>query len=374
MYSSFALHSAWLLLSHLLRIYGGCSDVDSLAEIMAKCERQNKRKEELTLCITTEQKRQEIKADWIETLNIHSVRRTLPSLDRHQISRLLRVEGFTEDGLSKNGDHVQKDITSIHVVPVFQAPHHLHEDPMRTWLNISGISADAQHVSIYFFVKRFETTQAVVHYTIKIYLYENSTQRGEAPIELFTKTRTRGVDKAIFGDFESVPIDYLVREWQRNAGSNYGFAIRLSMEGVSDEVDLVERTNSGNQMFVEAEGLEYPQRRKRLHRTEHSIQRCTRDGQSSCCRHSLRVNFDDFGWDWIIAPRQYNAYYCTGKCTGGSMRNQYARLIHSKSKSAMCCSPEKSAKMKVIFIDNHGGTLSQSCVHPLCPYFVGANN
>lgn len=89
----------------------------------AKCERQNKRKEELTLCITTEQKRQEIKvlthcsntspsrvpkeflqtqfqADWIETLNIHSVRRTLPSLDRHQISRLLRVEGFTEDGLS----------------------------------------------------------------------------------------------------------------------------------------------------------------------------------------------------------------------------------------------------------------------------------
>lgn len=39
---------------------------------------------------------------------------------------------------------------------------------MRTWLNISGISADAQHVSIYFFVKRFETTQAVVHYTIKV--------------------------------------------------------------------------------------------------------------------------------------------------------------------------------------------------------------
>ncbi|XP_078603476.1 bone morphogenetic protein 2-B-like [Branchiostoma floridae x Branchiostoma japonicum] len=34
----------------------------------------------------------------------------------------------------------------------------------------------------------------------------------------------------------------------------------------------------------------------------------------SCKRHGLYVDFTELGWDWIIAPAGYTAYYCKGHC------------------------------------------------------------
>ncbi|CAH1268709.1 BMP2 [Branchiostoma lanceolatum] len=34
----------------------------------------------------------------------------------------------------------------------------------------------------------------------------------------------------------------------------------------------------------------------------------------TCKRHGLYVDFEDLGWDWIIAPVGYTAYYCKGQC------------------------------------------------------------
>ena len=33
-----------------------------------------------------------------------------------------------------------------------------------------------------------------------------------------------------------------------------------------------------------------------------------------CCRYPLTVDFEAFGWDWIIAPKRYEANYCAGEC------------------------------------------------------------
>ncbi|XP_022693182.1 growth/differentiation factor 8-like isoform X2 [Varroa jacobsoni] len=36
--------------------------------------------------------------------------------------------------------------------------------------------------------------------------------------------------------------------------------------------------------------------------------------QVRCCRYPFTVNFEDFGWNWIIEPRKYEANYCNGEC------------------------------------------------------------
>ena len=35
---------------------------------------------------------------------------------------------------------------------------------------------------------------------------------------------------------------------------------------------------------------------------------------SLCCRYNLRADFDEIGWDWILQPRSYEAFFCAGEC------------------------------------------------------------
>ena len=43
---------------------------------------------------------------------------------------------------------------------------------------------------------------------------------------------------------------------------------------------------------------------------------CTAAEQTGCCRENLTVSFSKLGWNFIIAPGEYNAYYCKGRCSG----------------------------------------------------------
>ena len=50
------------------------------------------------------------------------------------------------------------------------------------------------------------------------------------------------------------------------------------------------------------------------------------DGEKDVCkRHSLLINFKEIHWDWIIAPKYFNAYYCSGSCTN----NNLVIILHS---------------------------------------------
>jgi len=36
--------------------------------------------------------------------------------------------------------------------------------------------------------------------------------------------------------------------------------------------------------------------------------------EQRCCRYPLTVDFAEFGWDWVLAPTRFEAYYCAGLC------------------------------------------------------------
>ena len=43
--------------------------------------------------------------------------------------------------------------------------------------------------------------------------------------------------------------------------------------------------------------------------------------QHVCSRKSLHVDFGDMGWaDWIISPKSFDAYYCSGVCEFDTMK------------------------------------------------------
>lgn len=71
---------------------------------------------------------------------------------------------------------------------------------------------------------------------------------------------------------------------------------------------------------------------------------CTRE----CCRRPLKVSFKDIGWDWIVQPVEFNAFFCKGRCR--SITDDFASthalmqsILNYKGRKVTrpCCAPHK---------------------------------
>ncbi|GLD66509.1 growth/differentiation factor 10-like protein [Lates japonicus] len=82
-----------------------------------------------------------------------------------------------------------------------------------------------------------------------------------------------------------------------------------------------------------------------------------------CSRRNLRVDFADIGWsEWVIAPKAFEAYYCTGTC-GFPMPKVARPSNHATIQSIVravgiipgvpepCCVPEKMSPLAVLYQD-----------------------
>ncbi|XP_054839478.1 growth/differentiation factor 2 [Eublepharis macularius] len=83
-----------------------------------------------------------------------------------------------------------------------------------------------------------------------------------------------------------------------------------------------------------------------------------------CRRTSLRVNFKEIGWNWIIAPQDYEAFECKGGCffplTDNVTPTKHAivqTLVHYKNPkkaSKACCVPTKLDAISMLYNDDAG--------------------
>ncbi|XP_007534966.1 growth/differentiation factor 2 [Erinaceus europaeus] len=84
-----------------------------------------------------------------------------------------------------------------------------------------------------------------------------------------------------------------------------------------------------------------------------------------CQKTSLRVNFEDIGWDsWIIAPKEYDAFECKGGCffplADDVTPTKHAivqTLVHLKFPTKVgkaCCVPTKLSPISILYKDDNG--------------------
>ncbi|CAL8256599.1 unnamed protein product [Lota lota] len=82
-----------------------------------------------------------------------------------------------------------------------------------------------------------------------------------------------------------------------------------------------------------------------------------------CSRKNLRVDFADIGWsEWVIAPKAFEAYYCSGTC-GFPMPKVTRPSNHATIQSIVravgispgvpepCCVPDKMSPLAVLYRD-----------------------
>ena len=66
-------------------------------------------------------------------------------------------------------------------------------------------------------------------------------------------------------------------------------------------------------MFLELELYDYGGRQRRSN--PHVCRQGANNNQSSCCLYDLVIDFEKVGWEFVIAPKRYNAYICNGECS-----------------------------------------------------------
>lgn len=83
-----------------------------------------------------------------------------------------------------------------------------------------------------------------------------------------------------------------------------------------------------------------------------------------CTRNDMYVDFEDIGWSsWIISPKGYNAYHCTGECPFPLGQSQkptnhatVQSIVHAlrvgKDVSTPCCVPNKLYSISLLYFDD----------------------
>lgn len=76
-----------------------------------------------------------------------------------------------------------------------------------------------------------------------------------------------------------------------------------------------------------------------------------------CCRYPLTVDFEEFGWDWIIAPKRYEANYCSGECPYVFLQKyphtHLVQQVNPSGSAGPCCSPRKMSAISMLYFDDN---------------------
>lgn len=159
------------------------------------------------------------------------------------------------------------------------------------------------------------------------------------------------------GSWVSLDVRRLVAEWFHYPRDNLGIIIQTV--GLPDPLGrslVVTDPEEGDGSLVPF--LEVQIADGRRHRTKRTIGlNChEKSEETRCCRYPLTVDFEEFGWDWIIAPKKYEANYCSGECPYVFLQKYpHTHIVHLASPGGTagpCCAPRKLSPISMLYFDN----------------------
>ncbi|XP_044282982.1 growth/differentiation factor 8 [Varanus komodoensis] len=154
------------------------------------------------------------------------------------------------------------------------------------------------------------------------------------------------------GIWQSIDVKTVLQNWLKQPESNLGIEIKaLDEKGRDLAVTYPSPGEDGLNPFLEVRITDTPKRSRRdfgLDCDEHST-------ESRCCRYPLTVDFEAFGWDWIIAPKRYKANYCSGECEFVFLQKYpHTHLVHQanpRGSAGPCCTPTKMSPINMLYFN-----------------------
>ncbi|XP_046747385.1 growth/differentiation factor 8-like [Diprion similis] len=162
------------------------------------------------------------------------------------------------------------------------------------------------------------------------------------------------------GDWIVIDVKRMVAMWFKHPRDNLGVAIKLQAGSNGHRrsnfklMELDPDAEHTPYLDVEIEDLD-SRRSGRVKRTVGL--NCDEASQESrCCRYKLTVDFEKFGWDWIIAPKRYDANYCSGDCPMAFLteypNTHIVSLAEPPHNSGPCCTARRMSQISMLYFDS----------------------
>lgn len=154
--------------------------------------------------------------------------------------------------------------------------------------------------------KMFDSKESPITITLQRIIKGSSESSGlRLGPSLITKhRRPTGRD----GTWVTIDIKKMTSEWFMHPKDNLGVAIKISGPNNKryNKSSRVVETSSGshNAPYIEVQIQEVEQQHSS--RVKRNVGLNCEEGsqETRCCRYKLTVDFEKFGWDWIIAPKK----------------------------------------------------------------------
>ncbi|KAL4635619.1 growth/differentiation factor 8-like [Arapaima gigas] len=152
--------------------------------------------------------------------------------------------------------------------------------------------------------------------------------------------------------WQSIDVKQVLQVWLKQPETNWGIEINaVDARGNDLAVTSLGEGEEGLQPFMEVKISETPKRLRR----ESGLDCDENSPESRCCRYPLTVDFEDFGWDWIIAPKRYKANYCSGECEYMHLQKYpHTHLVNKanpRGSAGPCCTPSKMSPINMLYFN-----------------------
>ncbi|XP_044742074.1 bone morphogenetic protein 2 [Chrysoperla carnea] len=196
--------------------------------------------------------------------------------------------------------------------------------------------------------------------TVSVYKVHKNQKNPETPsFELIASENV--LRSHLKGDGKWIPLDIspMLSSWFKAPRENWGFVVRAEDEnGVGFDVQHCKSEDDSKVPYVELYTVDVSQKRKKR---SYGLDCTENSDETRCCRYPLTVDFQEFGWDWIIAPKQYRANYCSGECGYVFLQKfphthiaSLASPTQPDTKPAVeaCCAPRKMSPISMLYFDH----------------------
>uniref|UniRef100_A0A914DFY2 TGF-beta family profile domain-containing protein n=1 Tax=Acrobeloides nanus TaxID=290746 RepID=A0A914DFY2_9BILA len=331
-------------------------------EIIDKC-RDYEDEDRQIHCQIQELKRMQIKDVILSHVNLSHIDRGAGRTSHERIVKEIEKNRQLEKERQNCHTHnCNRDstINSIVIKAAKIAPAHLPIDENRIWFNLTQMSRhDFENASVLFYVGRVKYKFPNRQYKVNFYRYISPTEIAEQSTPLSREHDSQNFQSTDDGNWDHVDITSMIREWQSDENSNYGIMIKLTVrDAAGKEIYHENVAKSEKHAFLELNSAKVRAHTKRSLSSTVEPETCrpeTLNANTNCCLYPLEISFDEFGWDWVVAPKKIKFYYCAGKCDKNTLKKvDHARLLSLDSLGDMCCSPEKIDSLEIMYQDAQG--------------------
>ncbi|KAH7732021.1 hypothetical protein AAVH_00919 [Aphelenchoides avenae] len=250
-----------------------------------------------------------------------------------------------------NGDCERDSITNSIVVRATTGPANLPEDEHRIWFDTQELGRrEFDHAVVLFHVGKVKQLHPGRKFKVHFYKYASDSDVSVSSVD--------EVNPDDVTDWGHVHVSALLRHWQQEPKENYGIQLKITVDDASGERIYSESVALSDKPTF----LEISSARTSVKLHKRSLSERPRDSEvcevgssaknKSCCVYPLEISFDEFGWNWIVAPKKMKFYYCAGACKAQDRKhNTHSKMISLDSLNNMCCSADKIDPLQILFQD-----------------------